>query len=113
MTRCQGKEQQSLAGQTTPKWGQLPMMRRLHPEVEAIISWEPDCSLQTMTAIATSLDPPQNQQWDTINQATPWPWLCNYVNLCLPPQFFLYLILKLTSVSQRWAEMVSLPLPVM
>jgi hypothetical protein len=32
-------------------------MMRLHPGAEVIISWEPDCSLQVITAITTSVEP--------------------------------------------------------
>jgi hypothetical protein len=32
-------------------------MMRLYPGVEVIISWQPDCSLQVMTAITSSPEP--------------------------------------------------------
>jgi hypothetical protein len=56
---------------------------RIHPGAGVIISWEPDCSPQVMTAVTPSLVPSENQNWDN-NHPTLWLGLFNNTYLSPP-----------------------------
>jgi hypothetical protein len=97
------------------KWGQLPIVMRVHPGAGTIMSWEPDCSPQVMTAITTSLEPSKNKGWDNGQPSPTWPlehicdWYCLAMHtFCLLP-LILYLKLKLISGPQRWLKIGWVP----
>jgi hypothetical protein len=74
-------------------------MMRLHPGAEAIISWEPDCSPQVMTA-----NPSQSSGTAImVNQRHLCLGLFNYGTFVPYPQFFC-LLKPITHTAQKMAE---------
>jgi hypothetical protein len=89
------------------KWGQLPIMMRLHPGTRLIISWEPDCFPQVITVITSSWEPfSEPSDWDNVQPEHTCDW--NYLTMhsfILSPSSFLYLSSCLyPKDGWRWAE---------
>jgi hypothetical protein len=66
-----------------PKWGQLPVIMRLHTGAEIIISWEPIIPLKWWQDNNFSISPPRTRTEVMINQARLFLGLFNYAYLSL------------------------------